>query len=219
MENKKLFVWDFHGVLEKGNDFAVLEVTNTILERNGYSERLSIKDCFKLSGKKWFEYFQYLLPNKSLEILKKLQNECFFYSCNNPQIINKHILVNDHVNFVLDKISKSKHEQILISNTTAESLNIYLELTNLNIFFPEKKHFAADAHSQEKVNKSIILRKFLKDEKFLKLVTIGDSEGDMILKKHHKNGTSYLYSHPEKSFRTNECDYKINDLRQILVEI
>ena len=37
----KLFVWDFHGVLEKGNDLAVLDITNKVLEQAGYSERLN----------------------------------------------------------------------------------------------------------------------------------------------------------------------------------
>lgn len=35
----KLFVWDFHGVLEKGNEGAVLEISNKILGDFRYKER------------------------------------------------------------------------------------------------------------------------------------------------------------------------------------
>jgi hypothetical protein len=35
MDNKVLFVWDFHGVLEKGNVYAAKEACNLILERVG----------------------------------------------------------------------------------------------------------------------------------------------------------------------------------------
>lgn len=39
----KLFIWDFHGVLEKGNDDAVVEITNLALRRHGYSRELTLK--------------------------------------------------------------------------------------------------------------------------------------------------------------------------------
>jgi hypothetical protein len=34
----KLFVWDFHGVLEMGTELSALEVSNNILERFGYTQ-------------------------------------------------------------------------------------------------------------------------------------------------------------------------------------
>jgi hypothetical protein len=48
----KLFVWDFHGVLEKGNDGAVVEITNIALQRFGYSRRMTIQEGEFLSGKR-----------------------------------------------------------------------------------------------------------------------------------------------------------------------
>ena len=46
----KLFVWDLHGVLEKGNEIALLEISNIILKKFGYLEKFSIEDCIKLNG-------------------------------------------------------------------------------------------------------------------------------------------------------------------------
>jgi len=50
----KLFVWDFHGVLEKDNEKAVVKITNIVLSQSGYSERLNIDDCHRFYGLRWF---------------------------------------------------------------------------------------------------------------------------------------------------------------------
>lgn len=56
----KLFVWDFHGTLEKDNEHAVMEISNKVLENLGYTQRLSKEDNLMLYGKKWADYFEYL---------------------------------------------------------------------------------------------------------------------------------------------------------------
>ncbi len=56
----KLFVWDFHGTLEKGNEYAVLEMSNIILEKHGHKERFTELQCRELYGKKWYEFFEFM---------------------------------------------------------------------------------------------------------------------------------------------------------------
>lgn len=46
----KLFVWDFHGVLEKDNDLAVLDISNKVLEQSGYAERFSEEKIVSTTG-------------------------------------------------------------------------------------------------------------------------------------------------------------------------
>lgn len=48
----KLFVWDFHGFLEKDNEKAVVEITNMVLSQFDYEERLSLDE---LSSFLWFK--------------------------------------------------------------------------------------------------------------------------------------------------------------------
>ena len=60
----KLFVWDFHGTLEKDNEGAVFKISNKVLENLGYKERLTKEDNFMLYGRKWSDYFAYLLPKE-----------------------------------------------------------------------------------------------------------------------------------------------------------
>ncbi|NGX27937.1 MAG: hypothetical protein K940chlam1_00109 [Candidatus Anoxychlamydiales bacterium] len=72
----KLFVWDFHGVLEKGNDVAVIEITSSVLKKIGFKRFLTLREAKLLTGKKWYEYFAYLLPDEPLKIHLDLQVEC-----------------------------------------------------------------------------------------------------------------------------------------------
>lgn len=213
----KLFVWDFHGVLEKGNEGAVLEISNEVLRRFGYSHRFTSEDIVKLYSLRWYEYFEYLLPQESRERHLALQECCFKISNACPEIIAKHVEPNNHVHEVLGRISQ-KHYQILISNTQPESLRMFLDAVQISPYFPDEKVFAVNTHQQQTGTKRTMLEKFLKDKKFDNIIVISDSpsDKDMI---YVAGGTFYLYSHPERPLK--ECDvcHKINNLREVLREV
>lgn len=57
-EKPILFVWDFHGVLEKDNELAVHEVTNRVLGEFGYEEKASIDDIHMMYGLPWGRILQ-----------------------------------------------------------------------------------------------------------------------------------------------------------------
>lgn len=195
-----------------------MEISNEVLKRFGYSQRFTEEDIAKLFGLKWFEYFEYLLPQESHERHLALQEHCFEMSNANPQIIIKYIKPSDHVHEVLDKIAQ-KHRQILISNTTPKSLRIFLDSIQVTPYFPRENVFAVDAHQNPtKGTKKTTLEKFLKDKKFDDIITIGDSPIDIDLVS-VAGGTSYLYSHPGRPFRNCNADYKTHDLRELLREI
>ena len=217
----KLFVWDYHGVMEKGNENTVTEISNLALEKLGYSQRLTDEDCQKLYGAKWYKYFEFLLPKEPYEIHLELQSLAFEIS-HEESIIRKHIQPNDHIHFVLKEIGK-KHQQIVISNTLPKSLQIYLDVINITSFFPETHAFGANAHFKDtKRTKIDILKNFLIGKKFDDIIFIGDSFKDIELVS-VAGGKAYLYSHPGKPFReANLPDCQINrirDLREILKEI
>ncbi|MBU6389829.1 hypothetical protein KGQ71_04940, partial [Patescibacteria group bacterium] len=72
----KLFVWDFHGVLEKGNEQAVLEVSNLILRDFGFDQQFSREEIYRLYGQRWCDYFAHLLPDTQEELHLQLQHAC-----------------------------------------------------------------------------------------------------------------------------------------------
>ncbi len=219
-KNMKLFVWDFHGVLEKGNEGAVLEVSNTVLANFGYSERFTLEDCHRLYGKRWVEYFQDLLPEEDSKKLLELQESCFAMGITCPEIVARHIKPNDYSHEVLEAVSK-KHSQILISNTNPESLIIFLDSVGVTPYFPNGTSFAIDNHRvRQQRTKQGALNDFVASagQEFESIITIGDSPADMEIVRPFK-GVSYLYSHPGRPFRDCKSDYKINSLREILKEI
>lgn len=218
----KLFVWDFHGVLEKGNDDAVLEITNLALESHGYFRRMTQQEALVLSGMRWHEYFSFLLPDLSNEKCMELQSTCFKISQNHPEIIAKYIQLNQYADFVLSSIQNSKHQQILISNTPPKSLDLFIEIVGIEKYFVQSHRFGIDSHTQKTITKKTCLLEFLKNkDHFESIISVGDSPGDMALTDLNTplQGIGYLYSHPDRQHRTAKCHYKIHDLRCVLQEI
>lgn len=216
----KLFIWDFHGVLEKGNENAVLEISNEVLKKAGHKERFTINDCRVLYGKKWYEYFEYLLPNESYDTHMDLQENCFIYQRDNPNVVTKHIKPNDYVHEVLSAIAK-KHKQILISNTTPEDIDFFLETVGVSCYFENGKAFAADMHRQSKISKKDVLKGYLKGKNIKKIILIDDSPSnmDILTATDGIKTVFYLYSHPGRPFKECNASYKINDLREVLKEL
>ncbi|MGW4562373.1 HAD family hydrolase [Streptomyces sp. NPDC004561] len=214
---KQLFVWDLHGTLEQGNDRAVVDVSNRVLERHGYPERFTYEDGMKLYGSKWYEYFQWLLPHKTYETWSHLQDDCFDLSESDIQLQCRWLQPSDHAREVLTSIAEhADWDQILISNTRTANLKIFIDALGIAPFFPEGSHYAVDGHSaRERATKKEVLRDHLKNKHYDHLIFIGDSPSDMRLKE-VAGGTTYLYTHGDFPFRECEADYKIRDLRAIL---
>lgn len=216
----KLFVWDFHGVLEKNNEPAVTIITNVILEKFGYQERITDQVTAKLYGKKWYEYFEYLLPHEQNDRCMELQLACIKYGTAHPEIVFDVIEVNDHAHQVLRQVQSSNHHQILMSNTNPQALENFVDSIDVRQFFKEDhQRYGVNASiERDRKSKAQTLQDYLQDRNFSELVTIGDSPGDVELTS-ILSGTSYLYSHPGKDFRECQADYRIRDLREVLREI
>lgn len=213
----KLFVWDFHGVLEHGNDLAVTEITNIILEAEGFSRFLSEEESHQLSGKRWYEYYAYLLPDLHQDEHLRLQSLSVKYSNANLDIVHKHVKLNHHALDVLENIKIKNHTQIVISNTQPNSLDMFLKVVGIEKYFLNTHRFGVD---QKNTNKISALKSFVNQRDFSKgMVTIGDSPGDMELAEVISNSKRYLYTHPGRLHRQCEADYKIFDLREVLREL
>lgn len=216
----KLFVWDLHGVLEKGNDGAVLEITNQALALHGHKRKMSVEESLHLSGLRWHEYFAFLLPDVDPQEHLKLQTTCFAISENQPEIVCRHMSLNDHADQVLEAIHHSEHLQILISNTLPKSLDLFINILGIEKYFPLSQRFGVDTHHQKKLTKKDYLAQFIKDKSFPRgIISIGDSPSDMALVEPHVHGIGYLYTHPNREHRTAQCHHKIHDLRLVLQEI
>ncbi len=216
----KLFVWDFHGVLEKDNEKAVVEITNKVLRQVGYQKKLTLKECHQFYGLRWFEYFEHLLPKQSHKEHLQLQKLCVETQIVNPETISKHIKANDYVEEVLGKIQQNGHLNVLITNTGPESIKTFLEAVGLLQYFSREMVLSADNYKgRRQKSKKQVLKKYLQGKIFKKIIIVGDSSDDISMAEVIPHSVSYLYAHPWKKFRQAKADYKINDLREILREV
>ncbi len=212
----KLFIWDFHGTLEKGNERAVIELSNEALARRGYAERFDDAHVSSLYGIKWHEYFAHILPHEPTAIHLQLQEDAIALGRKQPETISRYIAPNDHVTEVLAAI-KETHDQILISNASPVHIVKFLHLIGLQNFFPEGKYFGTDSHHPDaKTSKQDIAEEYIAGKKFDRIIAIGDSPQDMIPLP---DAVHYLYAHPNKAFKESIATYRIHDLRDVLREL
>lgn len=213
----KLFVWDFHGVLEKGTERATLEISNLVLREFGYRRFFTGEDMVRLWGCKWYQYFADLLSEESMQKHLALQNRCIQLEAENPEIVRKSVNPNDYAYEVLEKIA-AVHEQILISNVFSDALVRFLTIVKMDPYFPEGKRFGVAGQTEHQQTKKEALADYLVGKKFDRIITIGDFSGDIELVE-VAGGISYLYAHPGRAFCPCSPDYRIRDLREILREL
>lgn len=212
----KLFVWDFHGVLEKGNENAVVEVTNKVLEEYGEKTRLDLKLCLELYGQPWSLFFKRLCPEADEERIQSMVYKGVEIS-HETDVIERNNKPTDFSHKVLKTILESGNENLVISNTQQGALKKYLNAVKIT---PYINHIiGADKHRKmiEGNIKIPLLKEFLKTRKYNKIISIGDIEQDVELGK-SVGATTYLFSRRGFLKKTN-ADHKISDLREVLKEV
>jgi len=212
----KLFVWDFHGVLEKGNEYSVVEVTNQVLKEFGQKSRVDLTFCRDLYGKKWGIYYKKLCPDLDEETILKMVNRGVEIS-NQTDIIYRNIKPMDYSHEVLGKIKKAGHENMILSNTEPKALDKYLDSVKINDLIDHK--IGADSHRKgmhEQNSKIHLMLDFLKSKNYKEIIVIGDSETDIELGHSIRAKTYFFLNGFNKRI---EADYYIDDLRALLKEI
>ncbi len=215
---KNLYVFDFHGVLEKGTENAVIEVSNLALKSKGYGYKMTSDDALKYYGLKWGEIFEKML-NISKSEADELFKECKKIDDSNPGIITKYTIQNDNASRALDKIIIQEDDYILISNTRPEALEIFIKSAGLENYFNESNTFAVNKHEMgQELTKELVLKKYLEGKQYGIIKIIGDSPSDIWLKKVSPNNSiTFLYTHPWLNFKECEADYKIRSLMDIFL--
>jgi phosphoglycolate phosphatase-like HAD superfamily hydrolase len=220
----KLFVWDFHGVLEHGNHIETIHTVNTALEHCNYTERLAFEDYPQIAHLTLHGYFEFALkksgftPNE--EELVTLDNLATLLIETGERDLHEHIRQTPHADEVLQTISRHGHQNIVISNSPPPVFQKFLEATSLERhFIIGENAFPVSAHNGfPTIPKPVKLREYLQGKTFNAIIYIGDSQSDLNLHDHFP-GIRYLFRHPDYIARDCEADYKISDLRDILREV
>ncbi len=217
-EMTRLFIWDYHGVLEQGNETALMAISNRALQECGYSQRLADADMKLLYGKSWLTFFSDTLPTETPETHKRLLDTALRIDKAHPEIRKQHIKATPFAHGVLVAIRET-HKQVLISN--CHDISVFLRLTHMERDFPKGHHYSTHATTPPR-GKQEILDAYLRalNTTFERAILIGDSPDDVALKAPCCRETvRYLYAHPGVPFRECEAEHKIRDLKQILQEL
>jgi len=222
MGKKILFAWDFHGVLEKGNVYAVQELVNLVLKDFNINKEISLKETIEWYGLSWFDYFRLMTHEKDQRFLKKMVNRVLIIQQQNWETITKkHLKARDFAQEVLREILKQGHKNIILSNTQPKHIRTFAELININCYFDDI--IGVDQHCKTRINKEVhkikaeTLKKFIKNKNFSKIIAIGDKESD-IKAGRICGATTFLFIDEEiiSEIKPSESDYVIKDLREIL---
>jgi len=210
----QLYVWDLHGTLERGNEQAVVELSNRVLQDFGLPYRFTPKMGVDLYGLKWHQYFRSLIPDISDQLAYELQEACFKLSLHDTEIQLRSIRRTPHAARVLDMIGRCQ-EQVLVSNTREDTLPLFLHRLGLNRYFAPGRYMAVDNHSASGATKTAVVLEILAKAHYDEVIVIGDSESDMQMAR-AVNAVGVLFNHPYLRRKRCAADCYTSDLRDVL---
>lgn len=223
MTDKILFVWDFHGTLEKGNVKAVQELINRVMPMFGVDRSISLEKAIELYGLSWIDYCQAVYPEGNLELYQKMKKELQDLQWR-EHIVEKHIASTDHASEVLRTIKEKGHRNIILSNTSARAIQHFVQLVGLDRYIDN--YIALDSHDAPrqqldvKQEKATRLADYIAGKQFKKIIKIGDRESD-ISAGQTVGATTYFFRNEfnKGHILSIQPDYETNDLRDILREL
>ena len=123
----KLFVWDFHGTLETGNEKAVCNILNLAVGYCGFEERFNQDGINKIYGIPVIDYFKHILPNMHEVVYQDLRKSFMNIAIGKkPHIFLEYIKPSENAHEVLETILKKGHTQIIVSNVSPDGLVKFL---------------------------------------------------------------------------------------------
>ncbi|MFH1366530.1 MAG: HAD hydrolase-like protein [Patescibacteria group bacterium] len=220
---KILFVWDFHGTLERDNVKAVQELVNSVLQHFDIKRRIDLKKTVELYGLSWVDYFRSMYPEGNLKKWQAMKKQAEYLQVKN-KVVEKYIRPASYAQFVLSKIKKAGHRNIILTNTSPKFIRRFVRLVGLTAYIDA--YIGLDLHYIIRKNQDISRVKFeasskyVHNNKFDKIVKIGDRESDIKAGKLLGATTYYVKNKFNKNIKLKiKPDYIITDLKEVLKEL
>lgn len=161
---KILFVWDFHGTLEKNNVLAVKEIINMVLESFGLKKKINLNETVCHYGLSWVDYFKFVYPAGNLKIWNEMKEKARDFQ-KTKKIVEKYIRPADYAREVLKTIKKKGHKNIVVSNSKQYWIKYFTKLVEIDRYLD--KHIGLDLHDIVREGKDISQAKFKVFKKIL----------------------------------------------------
>ena len=211
--------WDFHGVLEKGNDLAVQAICQAVLLERDISTPVDIALIRQLYGLRWVDYFSTLLPAASTEDHWTCVARAQVIS---SQITDQFLQPNDFASDVLSFLQEQGAHQLIVSNSHPDRITSFVHHVGLTGYF---SHIVGiDKHNKVSpfdiiAAKAAEVKTFAAQRDATKIFFIGDREED-VLAGCACNATTILYRGPLSGHPgPTVADHTVVDLREILALI
>ena len=123
----------------------------------------------------------------------------------------------DFAHEVLKKILDAGHENLVISNTNPDVLDIYLDAVKITGLMTHK--IGADSHRKDPYSRNSkidLLKNFLKTRSYDQIISIGDRDTDMELGSAVGAKNYFFLNEINKKIEDYTC---ISDLRDLLKEL
>jgi len=205
MENKKLIIWDFDGVIALNSEVITMELLSQWLKNKGLD--LSTQECLKkFSGLNGEEINNFLLEKYKVSLNKKAVN--FIRSKRIERYQEGKLKKPQELIGILKYLQNNQINFCIASNSPKKTLSVAIESLNLNSYFNlENNVFSSELTENNKKllysyifkkynieqNNCIVIEDSLNGVKFAKSVGINDvigfTGGDHILNKftHREN--------------------------------
>jgi len=218
-KQKFLFIWDFHGVLEKDNEYAVQHICRQVTKEFGFNTKIYLEDVRRWYGLKWIEYFFNLTRETNRRTLGKMVERAREVS---QEIVQKYLKPMNHADYVLSRIKKSGNVNIVISNARQDRIEDFVKIVGLQKYLDEV--VGVDGHirfkSSTSAEKARAIGRLSVGKNYARKIMIGDSESDILAGK-IVGAKTYLFVTKMNRKKTGKikADRTISDLRKILPEI
>ena len=216
---KILFIWDFHGTLEKGNVRAVQELVNRVGSIYKINNKITIAQTAELYGLSWIDYFRFIHPQGNIFIWNEMKQNAEKTQLKH-KIVEQYIKPQSYARYVLKKIKQKGHSNIIISNSNPKWLKYSVKLIKLNNFIDEI--IGLDIHHVELEDTDVIeekvkaINKYLHHKKYDKIIKIGDRESDIVVGQ-KIGAVTYFFRNMINVNQKLEIrpDFEIKDLRKL----
>jgi phosphoglycolate phosphatase-like HAD superfamily hydrolase len=223
MTNHILFVWDFHGTLEKGNVRAVHELINRVLPLFGVHRSISLAKTAELYGLSWVDYCKEVYPEGDQKVWHDMKMKLFKIQ-DTEKTLEKYMVPMDYADEVLRTIQEGGHSNIIVSNSSPQLIRHFVQLVKLHKYIDA--YIALDSHDAPrqqldiKQEKAGQIAEYLKGKSFSKIVKVGDRESDIGAGQAVGAITYFFRNEFNKNYKLKaKPTHEINDLRGVLREI
>ncbi len=216
---RRLFIFDLHNTLVKDNDLTVTEAINSVLAERKKNTRVDVEYVrnYQARLRPFSQYFRDMLPSATQQEVEEMtlatKEKCERF------LIRKHVKKMDHADKVLQEIKSRGDEVLVLSFSTAASIDIYLRIAGLEELIDRRLGIETrqEVLSDEDPGrvKAGLLEEHLGAEKskYDSMFMIGDSASDM--KAGRAVGATNIYFTKTKEI-LDIADHRIDDLRDVL---